>query len=612
MGLFDAVRDLVGEGAGDDRTPTPSDLPVGEGREPSPTAFRNSAVDAVQQWGDYDLDFSLDSLVRLDDLARKRGAALDVFADEQGEDAAADRHVAYTVQAGSYLGEVLVRRCDGRWEQNDDGMWLVRIPQGEDAIDVDVFEVASHSFAEAPAFGDVRERLGDDEGEGDPGTEDGGGTEERPVPTAEMETYAEELASVYEEYDLDFTPSSLARLDALADAEFDPERFADAELGGEDMDSGMYTELLKQLGSYVGEVFVREHDGEWVRHGDTIAVTVSGEEGKTAIAHVFEAAEESLTGPSQFASTYNAVTDEASVYAPEVADHAAAVPASDANEPVDIDGPTVEVTDPFDGNEAEPDDAEAATAGEETPETTSNSRSTEPAADAGGERAADANGAGPEAATAGGETADQSAAPDDAFDVAAVARDIVADDLDGDPTVEDTGDSGSSTPADEAGRDDRSGRSTVTPDDDESTAADETAEDLAVETLELTDESEGAEPGWSPAALRDDAAAFAATWPGYDLDFSPESLERLDALVAEEYPDIAHRDQAFTRARAAEIGGYLGEVCREALDAEWCGGDEPALAVGVDERRLEPLAVARARFRGETTLAEAYDRVHER
>src|SRR6056297_1828126 len=156
MGLFDSVRGFLGDEASADASDELSaagadEIPRLDVRDPTPMDFRNKAVDAVQEWDAVDLDFSLASLERLDSFARKQGARLAVLRDESddGGERVADMHTGFTIRAGSYVGEVLVRELDGEWVETDD-YWAVRVATGDNATTVDVFEVASHSFAEEP------------------------------------------------------------------------------------------------------------------------------------------------------------------------------------------------------------------------------------------------------------------------------------------------------------------------------------------------------------------------------------------------------------------------------------------------------------------------------
>jgi len=261
MGLFDSVRGLF---EGDDEpaeteslSATPGERVSPVGREPTPTDFRNKAADAIQEW-EVDLDYTYESLPRLDEFADRQGALLDVMADEQDDDERiADIHTGFTIRAGSYFGEVLVRELGGKWVQTDDG-WQVAVPEGpedDDPATVDVFEVAAHSFAKQPVFVEMAEQCGlePDTDEAD----EPAAPEPEPQVGAEMEPVAAEFADFWSTYRLDFSLAALARLDDLVTTEWDRGRFADATIGGSDMDSEMLTKLVKQLGAYYGETLVR-------------------------------------------------------------------------------------------------------------------------------------------------------------------------------------------------------------------------------------------------------------------------------------------------------------------------------------------------------------------
>ena len=117
--------------------------------------------------------------------------------------------------------------------------------------------------------------------------------------------------------------------------------------------------------------------------------------------------------------------------------------------------------------------------------------------------------------------------------------------------------------------------------------------------------------------MTEDAKGFAATWPGYDLDFSPKSLERLDRLVSAEYetddvPDVvldgSGVDDSYLTARIVETGGYFAEVLRRSVGGEWREADGLTFVIGGrrGETRLDPAAIAADCFRGEESFAAAY------
>ena len=137
-----------------------------------------------------------------------------------------------------------------------------------------------------------------------------------PEPTAGgglRETYAEtaeELVSFWTEYDLDYTPDSLERLDALVSDEWDDDRFDDADFGSEDsFDDRVFTSVSTELGSYFGEVLVRELDAEWSDRTATDGVVVEGAEGPLAIP-VFKVAATSITQQPVFARSYDSLLSD--------------------------------------------------------------------------------------------------------------------------------------------------------------------------------------------------------------------------------------------------------------------------------------------------------------
>ncbi|MFC7075037.1 hypothetical protein [Haloarcula halophila] len=119
---------------------------------------------------------------------------------------------------------------------------------------------------------------------------------------------AADFASFWGEHDLDFTPASLARLDDLVDAEWEEERFADATYGETDrFEDRSFTSLVEELGSYFGEVLVRELDAEWTDETDhPAAVVVTGPDGRLAVP-VYDVAMGSLRGGAAFERSYRAL-----------------------------------------------------------------------------------------------------------------------------------------------------------------------------------------------------------------------------------------------------------------------------------------------------------------
>jgi len=113
--------------------------------------------------------------------------------------------------------------------------------------------------------------------------------------------------------------------------------------------------------------------------------------------------------------------------------------------------------------------------------------------------------------------------------------------------------------------------------------------------------------------LREDATAFAATWPGYDLNYSAESLGRLDELVAEEYETDEATDDAYLTDRAAEAGGYFAEVVHRTLGGEWQAEPTPEIVVEgrVNRKRIDPVTLALSCFEGQASFAGTYTSVQK-
>jgi len=139
------------------------------------------------------------------------------------------------------------------------------------------------------------------------------GTDDESDPTAgdglraEYAEQAESFVSFWNEHELDYTPVSLERLDELVAAEWDDERFDDATLGSDEtFDDRAFTSVVTELGSYFGEVLVRDLDAEWSDETANDSVIVDGVDGQLAIP-VFRVAETSLRKSPVFARSYDSL-----------------------------------------------------------------------------------------------------------------------------------------------------------------------------------------------------------------------------------------------------------------------------------------------------------------
>lgn len=127
----------------------------------------------------------------------------------------------------------------------------------------------------------------------------------------------------------------------------------------------------------------------------------------------------------------------------------------------------------------------------------------------------------------------------------------------------------------------------------------------------------------------DRAEGLAEEWPGYDLDFSPASLARLDDLVADEYdqsPGDVDRDELAAESphggvpeganlrigsggAAGRMAAYVGEVYRRTYGAEWYDGDGfDVLVLEGDQGtvELEPAMLVSASLAGHVS----FERLH--
>lgn len=107
------------------------------------------------------------------------------------------------------------------------------------------------------------------------------------------------------------------------------------------------------------------------------------------------------------------------------------------------------------------------------------------------------------------------------------------------------------------------------------------------------------------------ARELSEAWPGYDLDFSPESLERLDRIAEEEYERVtraADVEEAAVVSESHAFASYFGEVLRRNHDAGWVTGEEYTVAVDRSDGPVgvDAMEVAVACLATGTTFAGTY------
>lgn len=135
------------------------------------------------------------------------------------------------------------------------------------------------------------------------------------------------------------------------------------------------------------------------------------------------------------------------------------------------------------------------------------------------------------------------------------------------------------------------------------------APDPAAEDADVDANDDGS-PRTTAAAR---ARSFAADWPGYDLDFAPGSLARLDDLAAEEFGHLRGGEGATGELveAATAFGAYLGEVLRRHHGGRWADRDGPAVVLpGRDDEEVDVdvIRIAATRLVGDGSFAALYDR----
>lgn len=471
MGLLDRLSGLLGEDDGDERlasdplvldTGTAGAAPVvPEADELTAGDLRARAEEFADRTEETSLGFTLASLATLDDIAAEQPTVLahldEVVDPEDRPDLEPGGRV---LDFGTYAGEVLVAEFDGEWVDEDG--WGVEVTVDTEPVTVPVFDLAAQAVGGEPQFHAVGTAL--DAGEVPLAVD-------RPtvgVRTA-MGAAAEEVAAYWSDFDLDFSPGSLARLDTLVDDEWDADRFRSARFGDRDADSHVYTELVRHFGSYYGEVLIRDFDAEWTSDPDLGTVVDVAGQGGTAVANVFVVAADRLTGDERFALDFDVLA---------------------AN--LDLD-----------------------------------------------------------------------AAP-----ASAHGYEVVRADPDALASVR------------------------------------------------------GSDPDTVAAVFEENAATLAGEFPGYDLDYTQTSLERLDRLVAAEFDDWNLADAEFEgatdadslvlTARATEAGGYLAEVFRRTFEGHWRPDELEFVVEGrTSEATLDPVGIAVACLRGEGSFAATYRAIDE-
>jgi hypothetical protein len=656
MGLLDRLSDLFGGGDGGDddiaevfgSSPDDGSGSGGAGGAGTDAAdrdagdmtaaeFRREAEEFAADHGDdYRLDFTVESLADLDEYADGQGER--VLGEEMDDGEFLEQlHGGYTLWTGSYLGEVLVRSFDGEWVE--DGGWAVEVPADGGALEVAVFDIAAESMADEPLFSAVGEEVRDGvEGLGLAEASQAAAEQEKPQSSA-----ATELAEFWSEYDLDFSPASLARLDDLVDSQWESERFREAELGGEGhVDDLTFTALVEQLGSYYGEVLVRTLDAGWVEHdqlGTAVEVAAPGDVDDAAVVNVYHVAEDCLTEPSKFAVSFDTVVDQLGVDHAQVSEGGHVVTAE-----ADLEGDDVP-TDPETVVEGFAEDA--ADLVERHPEydldysPASLQRLDRLVAEEfadhdfsdvelGQEDDGDSLFLTAHAMEAGGYLAEvlernldggwrdddglyfvvQGREAEARLDPVAIAADVFRGEdsfaatyeaLRGQLSIPGQG------PGGDAGQPAGGGTEGLGDDEAGEPAGGDAGQPAGGGTRSGSDETAPAAGEAAPTGgagetpPRGAAEALAAEYDDRELEFTPRSLARLDELVAAHSGDVG--------SLAGGLVAYLGETLVRSYGAEWSrSGDDWVVDVGDEESMMLSLrAVVEDRLAGETTFAAVHD-----
>ena len=317
-----------------------------------PAEFRAQADETARAYAVPSLDFTLDSLERLDAFARRREDPFVEPGEHRSDSVPLMGHGQHVLEFGSYFGEVLANNFDGDWvvandfgdDRGDVSGWAVAVPVARGTTTVGVFEITAFSFVEEPAFGTVAAALRSGNLAGELGS---GAVPEPLVPAGlsgdvasgrppdvgspgvtagaevEMCARAEAFAEAWPDDDLDGSITSLLRLDDLVENELR------TGLGGSsgrrpaatDRQEGIprIADPPDGLGPYLGQVFVDAYDGRWHWTHSGGWVVVLGDEGGREI--TFDARtvlRTRLAGRTTFVAEHDALLGQSTLDAPKL------------------------------------------------------------------------------------------------------------------------------------------------------------------------------------------------------------------------------------------------------------------------------------------------------
>lgn len=274
MGLFDFLRGSGDGGSGGATEPDVSESPP----TPEAEAFAENATEVF--------DFTPASLPRLDRY-------VETCSDE-------DREQSRRAFA-AYLGETFVRTYDAEWRRFQDVGWVVSVPSpdADEEMVLPLPEILADCLGGDATFALVHDTVLADAGLDGPRVAEApsGGAPDSPLPdqaVAVRADRAESLAREWDDYDLDFSPASLVRLDDLVADHYDqsPPETDRETLAAESPPGGVPEGANLRIGTgaasgriaaYAGEVYRRSHGAEWHDGDGSDVIVVEGDEGSVEL-----------------------------------------------------------------------------------------------------------------------------------------------------------------------------------------------------------------------------------------------------------------------------------------------------------------------------------------
>jgi len=276
-----------------------------------PDNVQSLAESFAAEWPDYDLDYSPESLERLDELV------FEEFRDDEPslEEPATERPPVD--RAGAYLAEVFLQTLRSEWIDDDDGMvlWVDGADGGTDfdpkAVAGDCFR-GEDSFAatydaltgrySVPRLDEIGSQLTFDIDELAPSLGQIPALQDEDQEPMELAVGA---IDQWPSYDLDGSPESLRQLDTI-------------------VDEGLATDVLDaaKIGSYAGSVFATQYDGRWAYHDETGWVIVFGtdDDDETPILALQNVVHSCIPGSATFAEVHDSFLASTDTAGPQLAD----------------------------------------------------------------------------------------------------------------------------------------------------------------------------------------------------------------------------------------------------------------------------------------------------